>query len=348
MSSGWRSSGDWHAGLRVWLERSGRAVLGKGRLELLEGIDRCHSISEAARQMGMSYRHAWVLVQDMNEAAGEPLVVAAVGGSRGGGTTLTELGREVMLLFKDLQERLRTAASAVMPGLLEQPPSPTIHVAAAISLEEVLGRLLSDFTHDHPQACVRTVFGASDELADNILSGAPADIFLAADEQQLNRLCAAGAIEPSDRVTLASNSLTVIAAAKDKVTVRRPADLLRVERIACGKPGSPLGEYSTAYLKKVGLYEDLRQRLLLVDNARMVVSAIHGGRAKAGLVYGSEACAASDCCVLFRAPPSTTPIRFTAGLVRGRQPEAARGFFAFLTSPIAQQRFRQCGFLPAC
>src|ERR1700757_2885729 len=107
---GWKSSGRWTAGLRVWLERSGRAVLGEGRLQLLEGIDRWHSISEAARQMGMSYRHAWVLVQDMNEAAGEPLVISAVGGSHGGGASLTERGREVMLLFQDLQERLRTTA----------------------------------------------------------------------------------------------------------------------------------------------------------------------------------------------------------------------------------------------
>jgi molybdate transport system regulatory protein len=47
---------DWKVGLRVWIESAGRAILGKGRLELLEGIERFHSISEAARQMGMSYR----------------------------------------------------------------------------------------------------------------------------------------------------------------------------------------------------------------------------------------------------------------------------------------------------
>ena len=53
--------GAWTVRLRVWVERDGRAVLGPGRLELLEGIDRHHSISAAARAMGMSYRHAWLL-----------------------------------------------------------------------------------------------------------------------------------------------------------------------------------------------------------------------------------------------------------------------------------------------
>jgi molybdate transport system regulatory protein len=51
------------------VERAGQAVLGPGRLKLLESINRCHSISAAARQMGMSYRHAWVLVQAINRAA---------------------------------------------------------------------------------------------------------------------------------------------------------------------------------------------------------------------------------------------------------------------------------------
>ena len=62
---------DWTVGFRVWVERAGRAILGKGRLELLEAIDRWHSISAAARQIGMSYRRAWLLVQSVNEAAGE-------------------------------------------------------------------------------------------------------------------------------------------------------------------------------------------------------------------------------------------------------------------------------------
>ena len=77
--------GDWAVGVRVWVERDGAAVLGGGRLELLEEIDRCHSISAAARRIGMSYRHAWVMVQEVNRAAGELMIEAATGGRNGGG-----------------------------------------------------------------------------------------------------------------------------------------------------------------------------------------------------------------------------------------------------------------------
>src|SRR5262249_57124701 len=71
----------WTVGVRVWVERAGQAILGPGRLELLEGIQRHHSITAAAHQMGMSYRRGWGVGQSNNQAAGEPLVVAATRGA---------------------------------------------------------------------------------------------------------------------------------------------------------------------------------------------------------------------------------------------------------------------------
>src|SRR5437870_1032176 len=133
---------DWSVGLRVWLERAGRAVLGKGRLELLEAIDRRRSISAAARQLGMSYRHAWVLVQGVNEAAGEALVSAAPGGVHGGGASLTPQGRRVVAVGRALQEQLLQTAAALLPRPVQAPAGEPVHVAAASSLEEVLGQLL--------------------------------------------------------------------------------------------------------------------------------------------------------------------------------------------------------------
>jgi molybdate transport system regulatory protein len=103
----------WTVKLRVWVEREGRPVLGPGRLELLEGIHRERSISAAARAMGMSYRHAWGLIQRMNEAAGMPLVTAGPGGANGGGATLTAEGRAAVTAFRELADRLRDAVSGL-------------------------------------------------------------------------------------------------------------------------------------------------------------------------------------------------------------------------------------------
>lgn len=94
----------WGVRVRVWVERDGRKVLGPGRVELLTLIGEHHSISAAARHMGMSYRRAWTLVRDMNEAAGEPLVSANTGGSGGGGAELTARGREAVALYRRLTD----------------------------------------------------------------------------------------------------------------------------------------------------------------------------------------------------------------------------------------------------
>src|SRR5437763_17200449 len=111
-------SSDWTVGVRVWVENAGRALLGKGRVELLEGIDRWRSISAAARQMGMSYRRAWLLVQAINEASGDPLVEASVGGTLGGGARLTPRGQAAVAIFRTLQRTVLRSAASVLQQLL--------------------------------------------------------------------------------------------------------------------------------------------------------------------------------------------------------------------------------------
>jgi molybdate transport system substrate-binding protein len=342
-------AGDWQVGVRVWVERQGQEVLGEGRLELLEWIDRCHSISEAARQLGISYRHAWVTVQAVNEAAGMLLVTAAVGGRRGGGARLTPQGQHAVALFRRLRDQLHQAAATLLPALLPAPVGERLHVAAAVSLEEVLGLLVNDFALRQPGVQVRMVLGASDELAEQLQAGAYLDLFLTADAGQLQRLATAGVVQPDSIVPLAENTLACIAPADSDLAARRPADLLvpASVRVALASPSAPLGGYTRAYLESLGLYEDLLQRAVLVDHSRAVVAAVQGGQAEAGLVYSSATASAAGCRVLFRVRRLPAPIRFAGAVVRrARQPQRAREFLAFLTSAEAGRRFRRCGFLP--
>lgn len=338
------------AGIRVWLERAGQAVLGPGRLDLLQAIDRCHSISAAARQMGMSYRRAWLLVQRINGAAGEPLVDAVVGGTQGGGACLTPRGRQTVVLFDSFQKHLQFTAAALWPRLLhESETAPSIHVAAALSLEDVLGQVLADFACRQPATPVRVMFAASDELADHILAGAKFDLFLAADARQTDRLAAANLIEPGVRAPLAGNRLAVLARANHPGRIRKAADLLREERqrIALAKPSTPLGNYSIGYLQTQGVYEAVLPRSLLLDNSRAVIDAVRACRADLGLVYSSSAAHAVGCRVLFRPPAGEVPICFTAAVLR-RSPASAqaRDLLDYLLSPVAARRFRNCGFRP--
>jgi molybdate transport system regulatory protein len=85
------------------MRRADRSFVGGERIGLLEAIDRCGSISGAAREVGISYKTAWDAVDAMNNVAEKPLVRRAVGGVGGGGTMLTEEGKETVRLYRVLQ-----------------------------------------------------------------------------------------------------------------------------------------------------------------------------------------------------------------------------------------------------
>ena len=85
-------------------------AMGPGKSELLQAIDRTGSISAAARDMGMSYRRAWLLVDTMNQSFKHPLVTTETGGQRGGGATVTEFGQDVLARYLAMEAK---AASAV-------------------------------------------------------------------------------------------------------------------------------------------------------------------------------------------------------------------------------------------
>ncbi len=83
--------------------------LGPGKVELLARISATGSLSEAARQMGMSYNRAWLHIQAMNKHFKSPLVTSARGGAAGGGASLTETGRQVLALYGQLEAEAETA-----------------------------------------------------------------------------------------------------------------------------------------------------------------------------------------------------------------------------------------------
>lgn len=90
---------------RIWLETETKKLIGKGRVELLEGIIATGSIRQAALQMKMSYKQAWDLVNEMNEGFSQPLVISHRGGKGGGNAQVTEKGLEIIHQFKALQQK---------------------------------------------------------------------------------------------------------------------------------------------------------------------------------------------------------------------------------------------------
>jgi molybdate transport system regulatory protein len=101
-------------------------AIGPGKAALLQAISETGSIAAAGRQMGMSYRRAWVLTKTMNACFREPLIDAAKGGVGGGGARLTPMGHEVLSLYRAMEDHAATAVIGDMENLralmVDEPP----------------------------------------------------------------------------------------------------------------------------------------------------------------------------------------------------------------------------------
>ncbi|MGC9456062.1 MAG: winged helix-turn-helix domain-containing protein [Halothiobacillaceae bacterium] len=91
---------------RVWITGARQGYLGVGKVRLLEQIDQHGSISAAAKAMGMSYKRAWSLVEDMNALGKRPLVDKGAGGAGGGHASLTEDGHRAVAMYRALEDDL--------------------------------------------------------------------------------------------------------------------------------------------------------------------------------------------------------------------------------------------------
>jgi len=103
--------------IRVRIDLSPDSALGPGKIALLEHIEATGSLSQAARELGMSYRRAWLLLDDLNRMFTEPATTMSVGGSGGGGAQLTDLGRAIVKAYREIEDAAEKAASARLAWL---------------------------------------------------------------------------------------------------------------------------------------------------------------------------------------------------------------------------------------
>ncbi len=93
-------------------------AIGPGKVALLEAVDEHRSISAAAKSLGMSYRRAWVLIDELNRSLKSPAVTTAAGGANGGGTMLTEVGHRLVQLYRGIEEQAEQTCRAEISQLL--------------------------------------------------------------------------------------------------------------------------------------------------------------------------------------------------------------------------------------
>ena len=237
-----------------------------------------------------------------------------------------------------------------IPGRAEA--TDVVTVFAAASLGDVLTALAARFGQNGAQ--LRFSFAASSTLARQIEQGAPADVFISADDDWMDYLVQKKRVVAESRRVVASNRLVVVqrgapvAAEPAESTAALRAALLPPggpDRIATGDPAHvPAGRYAQAALTRLGLWALVEPRLVRADNVRSALAFVERGEASAGIVYATDALLSRQVRMVARFPAaSPPPIRYPAALVVGAVP-GARAVLAELFTPQAQSVFAAAGF----
>lgn len=224
---------------------------------------------------------------------------------------------------------------------------------AAVSMKDVLEEIARGYSADTGTR-VLTAFASSSALARQIEQGAPADVFVSADDAWMDYLAQRNRIDVSTRVVLAGNRLVLIAPADRVVHVEIArgfpvAQALGDGRLALADPAHvPAGCYARAALSSLGVWDEVQARLAPADNVRAALNFVARGEAPLGIVYQTDAAAEKRVQVVGAFPAgSHPPIRYPAAVVSASaHPQAAQRLLAHLRSARAAAVFARHGFLP--
>ena len=228
-------------------------------------------------------------------------------------------------------------------------PAGRVRVSAAVSVTEPLERVAEEFERV-TRIAVELNLGGSSTLAAQILAGAPIDLFVSADERQMDRVAAESLVVAETRVVLLSNRLAVVvpagaaAAPLDAAALRDPA----FRRIAVGDPaGVPAGVYARSHLASLGLWDALAPRMVPTRSVRAALAVVEAGDADAGIVYRTDALSSGEVAVAFEVPEGEGPaIAYPAAILADAPNGAgAARLLDYLQSTAARDAFRHAGFI---
>ena len=224
-------------------------------------------------------------------------------------------------------------------------------VSAASSLTDALNEVGAAYTHLHPRTTVRFNFAASGVLQQQIVQGAPVDVFCSAAPQEMNALQKEGRLETTTRADFAGNRLVLIAPIHGRLRGWNDLAFALIRRVALSDPGSvPSGRYAQETLTKRGLWEVVKRKAVFGQNVRQTLTYVANGDAEAGLVFKTDALHdAGKVRIVSEATPGKDhePIVYPAAVVAHAPNGAeARSFVLFLTSAAARKILARYGFAP--
>lgn len=242
--------------------------------------------------------------------------------------------------------RLLLLLALVATPALAAPPL----VLAAASLQESLNAAADAWAakhHDRPTLS----FASSSVLAKQIDAGAPADIFISADEPWMDNVAQHGRVKPGTRVSFLANRLVLVAPATNArpVAIRKGfplAALIGSGKIAMGEVNSvPAGKYGREALTDLGVWDAVAPKVAGADNVRSALALVERGEAPYGIVYATDAMASKGVKVVGVFPETShRPITYPIAILTAATSRDAEGFRRFLISGQGKAIFARYGF----
>ncbi|MDB6179855.1 molybdate ABC transporter substrate-binding protein [Paracoccus fistulariae] len=242
-------------------------------------------------------------------------------------------------------------AALALTALPARAEDGAVTVFAAASLKTALDQIAAEFGAK-TGGQVTISYAGSNQLARQIIQGAPADIYLSANARWMDEVENAGLVADGTRQDLLGNRLVLIAHGKANVLnddQMRDLDLpamLGDEKLAMALVDAvPAGQYGKAALESLGLWDDVAPHVAQADNVRAALALVATGEAPLGIVYATDAAAEDDVSVIGEFPAdSHPPITYPVALTRMAQDPADRAFYDLLSSPQAATIFEAAGF----
>ena len=249
--------------------------------------------------------------------------------------------------MKPLQTFVATLAAILLLTANFVHAAEEIRISVPASMTDALKELAAQYQASGKTGAIIPNVGPSGTLAKQIVEGAPADIFISANQKWMTYLRDEKKIDPASEKILAANTLVFVGAKNPAVT--KLADLTGLKQIAIGSPKSvPAGEYAVQAMEKAGIYKQLEegQKLVMAKDVRQSLTYADRGETDGAFVYKTDALMVTQAVILFEVPQDlyekvTYPIALT---VDGIKNDEAKAFYAFLTGPEALKVFLKYGF----
>ncbi len=252
--------------------------------------------------------------------------------------------------MKPLKTILTTIAASLLLSASLLQATDEIRISVPASMTDAMKELASQFGASGKHAQIVPNYGPSGTLAKQIVEGAPADIFISANQKWMTYLRDEKKVDQASEKILAANTLVFVGMKNPAVT--KLADIVNLKQIAIGSPKSvPAGEYAAQAMEKAGIYKQLEegQKLVMAKDVRQSLIYADRGEADGAFVYKTDALMAEKAVVLFEVPQDlyekvTYPIALTTD---GANNAEAKAFYAFLTGPEGLKVFLKYGFSAA-